>query len=123
MQKYLKDTLGVAVPVEFIVPFSAKWALKSHLWSENLASMSDFEYFSILQVSRHIEPPKGLRVPNEHNKVLVLIGLKLFSKIGELEAKLYQILEYAITKCLNLIGQCEGSKSLRATVRGFYMTL
>ena len=30
-------------------------------------------------------------------------------------------LEYAIMKCLNLIGQCEGSKSLRDTVRGLYM--
>ena len=30
-------------------------------------------------------------------------------------------LEYAIMKCLNLIGQCEGSKSLRATVHGLYM--
>ena len=32
------------------------------------------------------------------------------------------ILEYAIIKCLNLIGQCEGSESLRATVRGLYMS-
>ena len=40
-----------------------------------------------------IEPPKGLCVPNEQNKVLVLVGLKPFSKIGELEAKLYQMLE------------------------------
>ena len=95
VQKYLKDNLGVEVPVEFIVPFSAKWALKSHLWSENPASMSDVEYFSAMQLFckfQGIEPPKGLRMPNEDNKVLVLIGLKLFSKIGELEAKLYQIL-------------------------------
>ena len=33
----------------------------------------------------------------------------------------YHHLEYAIMKCLNLIGQCEGSKSLRATIRGLYM--
>ena len=95
VQKYLKDNLGVKVHVEFIVPFSAKWALKSHLWSENPASMSDVEYFSAMRLYckfQGIEPPKGLRVPNEQNKVLVLIGLKLFSKIGELEAKLHQML-------------------------------
>ena len=95
VQKYLKDNLGVEVPVEFIVPFSAKWALKSHLWSKNPASMSDVEYFSAMQLSckyQGIEPPKGLRVPNEHNKIVVLNGLKLFSRIGELEAKLHQML-------------------------------
>ena len=31
------------------------------------------------------------------------------------------LLEHAIMKCLNLIGQYEGFKSLRATVRGLYM--
>ena len=31
-------------------------------------------------------------MPNEHNKKVVLNGLKLFSKIGELEAKLHQML-------------------------------
>ena len=30
-------------------------------------------------------------------------------------------LEHAVMKCLNLIGQYEGSKSLRATIRGLYM--
>ena len=30
-------------------------------------------------------------------------------------------IEYAVMKCLNLIGQCEGSTSLRATVHGRYM--
>ena len=30
-------------------------------------------------------------------------------------------LVYAIMKCLNLIGQCEASKSLRSTIRGLYM--
>ena len=30
-------------------------------------------------------------------------------------------LEYAIMKCLNLIGLCEGSKSFRATIRGLYI--
>ena len=30
-------------------------------------------------------------------------------------------LEYAIMRCLNLIGQCQGSKLLRATVRGLYI--
>ena len=57
--------------------------------------MSDVEYFSAMQLFckfQGIKPLKGLRVPNEQNKVLVLIGLKLFSKIGELEAKLYQML-------------------------------
>ena len=95
VQKYLKDNLGVEVPIEFIVPFSAKWALKSHLWSENLTSMSDVEYFSALQLFCKFQgrkPPNGLLVPNEHNKMVVLIGLKLFSKIKELEAKLYQVL-------------------------------
>ena len=95
VQKYLKDNLGVEVPVEFIVPFSAKWALKSHLWSENLASMSDVEYFSAMQLSCKflgIDPPPGLRVPNEANKIVVLNGLKLFSKIGDLEGKLHQML-------------------------------
>ena len=33
----------------------------------------------------------------------------------------YRGLEYAIMKCLNLIGQCEGFKSLRATIHGLYM--
>ena len=37
------------------------------------------------------------------------------------EEELSLFLEYAIMKCLNLIGQCEGPKSLRATVRGLYM--
>ena len=95
VQKYLKDNLGVEVSVEFIVPFSAKWALKSHLWSKNPASMSDVEYFSAMQLSCKFlgtEPTKGLRVPNEHNKIVVLNGLKLFSKIGDLEAKLHQML-------------------------------
>ena len=95
VQKYIKDNLGVEVPVEYIVPFSAKWALKSYLWSKNPASMSDVEYFSAMQLSckfQGIEPPKGLRVPNEHNKIVVLNGLKLFSKIKELEAKLHQML-------------------------------
>ena len=32
----------------------------------------------------------------------------------------YRGLEYAIMKCLILIGQCEGFKSLRATIRGLY---
>ena len=95
VQKYLKDNLGVEVDVEFIVPSSAKWALKSHLWAENLTSMSDVEYFSAMQLFCKFQkrkPPKCLHVPSEQNKVLVLIGLKLFSKIGELEAKLSQML-------------------------------
>ena len=96
VQKYLKDNLGVEVPVESIVPFSAKWALKSHLWSENPANMSDTEYFSAMQLSckfQGMEPiPAGLRVPNEANKMVVLGGLKLLSKIGDLEAKLHQML-------------------------------
>ena len=87
--KYQKDDLGVEVPVEFILPFSAKWALKSHLWSENPASISDVEYFSALQLYCKFQGPKGLLVLNEHNKVLVLVGLKLFSKIG---AKPHQML-------------------------------
>ena len=95
VQKYLKDNLGVEVDVGFIVPFSAKWALKSQLWSENLTSMSDVEYFSAMQLSckiNGIEPPKVLRVPNEDNKRVVLNGLTLFSKIVELEGKLHQML-------------------------------
>ena len=96
VQKYLKDNLGVEVPVEGIVPFSAKWALKSHLWSENPANMSDAEYFSAMQLSckfQGMDPiPTGLRVPNEANKMVVLSGLKLLSKIGDLEAKLHQML-------------------------------
>ena len=95
VQKYLKDNLGVEVPVEFIVPFSAKWALKSHLWSENQTNMSDVDYFSAMQLSCKIlgiEPPKGLRMPNEGNKMVVLTDLKQFSKIGDLEAKLHHML-------------------------------
>jgi len=96
VQKYLKDNLGVEVPVESIVPFSAKWALKSHLWSENPANMSDAEYFSAMQLSckfQGMDPiPAGLRVPNEANKMVVLSGLKLLSKIRDLEAKLHQML-------------------------------
>ena len=95
VQKYLKDNLGVEVKVEYIVPFSAKWALKTHLWSENPASMSAVEYFSALQLYCKVkseEPSPVMRYPSENNKNVVLNGLKEFSKIGELEAKLYQML-------------------------------
>ena len=44
---------------------------------------------------------------------LILVSVVLFS------------LEYAIMKCLNLIGLCEGSKSLRATIHtpGYRLTI
>ena len=95
VQGYLKQTLDVIIPVERIVPFTAKWALKSQLWSENITSMTDGEYFDAMRLYAKFqgeEPQKQLRVPSEINKKLVVDGLKFFSRTGELETKLYQML-------------------------------
>ena len=95
VQDYLKQTLGVIIPIERIVPFTAKWALKSQLWSENIANMSDGEYFDAMRLFSKFqgeEPQKQLRVPSEVNKKVVVDGLKFFSRMAELENKLYHML-------------------------------
>lgn len=95
VQDYLKQTLGVIIPLERIVPFTAKWALKSQLWSENITNMTDGEYFDAMRLFSKFqgeEPPRQLRVPSEINKKVVVDGLKFFSRMAELEAKLYHML-------------------------------
>lgn len=95
VQDYLKQTLGVIIPLERIVPFTAKWALKSQLWSENITNMTDGEYFDAMRLFSKFqgeEPQRQLRVPSEINKKVVVDGLKFFSRMAELEAKLYHML-------------------------------
>ena len=95
VQEHLKQNLGVAVPLESIVPITAKWALNSQLWSDNITNMTDGEYFSAMNIYykfRDEQPPRPMRVPNENNKRVVLNGLKYFSRIGDLESILYQML-------------------------------
>ena len=95
VQDYLKQTLGVIIPIERIVPFTAQWALKSQLWSENIANMSDGEYFDAMRLFSKFQgedPQKQLRVPTEINEIIVVDGLKFFSRTAELETKLYHML-------------------------------
>ena len=95
VQDYLKQTLGVIIPLERTVPFTAKWALKSELWSENIPNMTDGEYFDATRLFSKFQgedPQKQLRVPSEVNKKVVVDGLKFFSRMAELENKLYHML-------------------------------
>ena len=92
---YLKQTLGVIIPVERIVPFTAKWALKSQLCSENITNMTDGEYFDAMRLFSKFQgedPQKQLWVPTEINEIIVVDGLKFFSRTAELETKLYHML-------------------------------
>ena len=95
VQTYLQDTLHVRIPTERIVPFSAKWALQSHLWHEDPKNISNADYMSAVGLSSKIqneEPSKNMRIPSLENKKVVASHLKDFSGIRELEPKLYRML-------------------------------
>ena len=95
VQTYLKDTLHVTIPTERIVPFSAKWALLSHLWHEHPESISNAGYMmaaGLMAKIQDTEPPKSMRIPSLENKKVVASYLKDFSGIRELEPKLYRML-------------------------------
>ena len=95
VQTYLQDTLHVRIPTERIVPFSAKWALQSHLWHENPKNISNADYMSAVGLSSKIqneEPSKNMRIPSLENKKVVASHLRSFSGIRELEPKLYRML-------------------------------
>jgi len=95
VQTYLEDTLHVIIPTERIVPFSAKWALQSHLWHEHPESISNANYMMAAGLSAKIqnaEPSKNMRIPSLENKKVVASHLKDFSGIRELEPKLYRML-------------------------------
>ena len=95
VQTYLQDTLHVSIPTERIVPFSAKWALQSHLWHDDPRNISSADYMSAVGLSSKIqneEPSKNMRTPSLENKKVVASHLKDFSGIRELEPKLYRML-------------------------------
>ena len=99
VQIYLQERLHVKVPTERIVLFSAKWALRSHLWSKDARHLSYIDYISALTLSAKIQNKdlsKNMYIFSLENKKVVashhLGHLKDFSGIGELEQKLYQML-------------------------------
>ena len=95
VQTYLEDTLHITIPTERIVPFSAKWALQSHLWHEHPERISNANYMMAAGLSAKIqnaEPSKNMRIPSLENKKVVASHLKDFSGIRELEPKLYRML-------------------------------
>ena len=95
VQTYLQDTLHVRIPTERIIPFSAKWALQSHLWHEYPKNISNADYMSAVGLSSKIQnedPSKNMRIPSLENKKVVASHLKDFSGIRELEPKLYRML-------------------------------
>ena len=95
VQTYLQDTLHVNIPTERIVPFSAKWALQSHLWHDDPRNISNADYMSAVGLSskiRNEDPHKNMRIPSLENKKVVASQLKDFSGIRELEPKLYRML-------------------------------
>ena len=95
VQTYLQDTLNVTIPTHRIVPFSAKWALQSHLWHEDPTSVSEADHMSAVALSAKIQngnPEKKLRTPSPVNKRIVADLLGGFSGIRELERKLHQML-------------------------------
>ena len=54
---------------------------------------------------------------NLFSRLSPILGMRLYSSTASYELTL----EYAIMKCLNMIGHCGGSKSLTATIHGLYM--
>ena len=95
VQTYLQDTLHVSIPTERIVPFSAKWALQSHMWHDDPRNISNADYMSAVGLSskiRNEDPHKNMRIPSLENKKVVASHLKDFSGIRELEPKLYRML-------------------------------
>ena len=95
VQRYLEDTLHVTIPTHHIVPFSAKWALQSHLWFNYPNSVSNADYSIAVGLSAKIqneEPAGNMRIPLLRNKKIVATVLKDFSGIRELESKLHQML-------------------------------
>ena len=95
VQTYLQDTLHVRIPTERIVPFSAKWALRSHLWHEDPKNISNADYMSAVGLFSKIqneEPSKKMFIPSLVKRIVVANFLKDFSGIRELEPKLYRML-------------------------------
>ena len=95
VQTYLQDTLHVSIPTERIVPFSAKWALQSHLWHDDPRNISNTDHMSAIGLSSKIQnedPSKNMHIPLLENKKVVASHLKDFSGIRELEPKLYRML-------------------------------
>ena len=95
VQTYLQDTLNVTIPTHRIVPLSAKWALKSHLWFKYPNSVPNPDYIIAVGLSAKIhneDPVKYLQIPSWRNKKIVATVLRGFSGIRELESKLYEML-------------------------------
>ena len=65
--------------------------------------------------------PSDVIKPSGYRPRVLYTSSGILNTVDPLPSASNLYLEYAVMKCLNLIGQCEGSKSLRATVRGLYM--
>lgn len=97
VQKHLNkpQVLGICVPTDQIIPFSAKWALKSRQWQDSPQAVDEDDYSEALLLLK-----RAKRINREERKLLeehrdlnrVCEQLKEVSKLRTVEQKLKEML-------------------------------